>query len=356
MSFVAALAATIGEGALALGVGAATAGVIGGVGAGALTGAALGAGTSALMGGDPGKGAEMGALSGGVTFGLGGLGSGAADAATGLTSSNLSAINSAIPTVGDMGSVAADTGLNTTSQAAISAAAQDAGLSTANQAAINSAIPTMGNTAADTGLNATGQMATGGIRALTPQPATFMQKMAEAPTQIGNFVNNNTLGTLGATTLGAGALMGGFAPTTPNTPKLSQPTSPFHWAGGTPNYDANNYTPAIPNPASYAYTPSYAEGGGITALGGYSDGGQLLKGPGDGVSDDIPAVIGNQPARLAEGEFVIPARIVSEIGNGSTDAGAKRLYAMMDRINADRTQTTRQGKFSEDTKAYRHLI
>jgi len=59
--------------------------------------------------------------------------------------------------------------------------------------------------------------------------------------------------------------------------------------------------------------------GGIASLGGYSDGGQLLRGPGDGVSDDIPATIGrNQPARLADGEFVVPARIVSELGNGST--------------------------------------
>jgi hypothetical protein len=56
-------------------------------------------------------------------------------------------------------------------------------------------------------------------------------------------------------------------------------------------------------------------------LGGYSDGGRLLRGPGDGVSDSIPAVIGKkQPARLADGEFVVPARIVSELGNGSTES------------------------------------
>jgi hypothetical protein len=96
--------------------------------------------------------------------------------------------------------------------------------------------------------------------------------------------------------------------------------------------------------------------GGISDLGGYSDGGRLLKGPGDGVSDDIPASIGGkQPARLAEGEFVIPARIVSELGNGSTDAGAKRLYQMMDRIQSDRRKTTGRGKFSDNPKAYKHL-
>jgi len=96
--------------------------------------------------------------------------------------------------------------------------------------------------------------------------------------------------------------------------------------------------------------------GGISDLGGYSDGGRLLKGPGDGVSDDIPASIGGkQPARLAEGEFVIPSRIVSELGNGSTDAGAKRLYQMMDRIQSDRKKTTGKGKFSDNPKAYKHL-
>ena len=75
-------------------------------------------------------------------------------------------------------------------------------------------------------------------------------------------------------------------------------------------------------------------------LGGYSDGGRLLKGPGDGVSDSIPATIGDrQPARLADGEFVVPARIVSELGNGSTDAGARKLYAMMERIQRARSKT-----------------
>jgi hypothetical protein len=97
----------------------------------------------------------------------------------------------------------------------------------------------------------------------------------------------------------------------------------------------------------------YATGGGIGHLGGYSDGGRLLRGPGDGVSDSIPATIGGkQPARLAEGEFVIPARIVSELGNGSTDAGAKRLYAMMDRIKAKRSKTK---NIAADTKAYKYL-
>jgi hypothetical protein len=92
-------------------------------------------------------------------------------------------------------------------------------------------------------------------------------------------------------------------------------------------------------------------------LGDYSDGGRLLKGPGDGVSDDIPATIANkQPARLADGEFVIPARIVSELGNGSTDAGAKRLYAMMDRIQNGRKKSIGKNNVAKDTKAKKHLL
>jgi hypothetical protein len=97
-------------------------------------------------------------------------------------------------------------------------------------------------------------------------------------------------------------------------------------------------------------------GGGLGSLGGYSDGGQLLRGPGDGVSDSIPARIGrNQPARLANNEFVIPARIVSELGNGSTDAGAKALYKMMDRVQAGRKKSIGKGKIAVDSKAVKHL-
>ncbi len=86
-------------------------------------------------------------------------------------------------------------------------------------------------------------------------------------------------------------------------------------------------------------------GGGIANLGGYSDGGRLLKGPGDGMSDNIPATIGRkQPARLADGEFVVPADVVSGLGNGSTEAGAKQLYKMLEKVRSARTGTKKQGK------------
>ena len=89
-----------------------------------------------------------------------------------------------------------------------------------------------------------------------------------------------------------------------------------------------------------------ASGGGTSYhLGGYSDGGRLLKGPGDGMSDEIPATIGHkQPARLADGEFVVPADVVSHLGNGSTDAGAKHLYKMMDKVRTARVGHKKQGK------------
>ena len=109
-------------------------------------------------------------------------------------------------------------------------------------------------------------------------------------------------------------------------------------------------------PRGYAMG-GYAMGGGLGSLGSYSDGGRLLKGPGDGVSDSIPATIGakNQPARLADGEFVIPARIVSELGNGSTDAGAKKLYAMMDRVQKARGKTTGKNKVAANSRADKYL-
>jgi hypothetical protein len=99
----------------------------------------------------------------------------------------------------------------------------------------------------------------------------------------------------------------------------------------------------------------FAKGGLSSAashLGDYSDGGRLLKGPGDGVSDSIPAVIGQKrPARLADGEFVVPARIVSELGNGSTEAGARKLYAMLDRVQAARKKSIGKGKVAKNSQA-----
>ena len=116
------------------------------------------------------------------------------------------------------------------------------------------------------------------------------------------------------------------------------------FAGGNSGFDFPNFG----GPTSSS-TQGHAAGGmmsgGISTLGSYSDGGRLLKGPGDGMSDSIPAKIGKkQEARLAEGEFVVPADVVSGLGNGSTDAGAKHLYKMMDKVRHARTGRKSQGK------------
>jgi hypothetical protein len=99
---------------------------------------------------------------------------------------------------------------------------------------------------------------------------------------------------------------------------------------------------------------AFARGG--YNLGDYSDGGRLLRGPGDGVSDSIPASIGRKrPARLADGEFVVPARIVSELGNGSTEAGARKLYAMMDRVQKNRRKSIGRNKVAVNSRSDKYL-
>ena len=121
-----------------------------------------------------------------------------------------------------------------------------------------------------------------------------------------------------------------------------------YYSRGKLNYRAKNM--AMGGATGYAL-------GGLGSLGGYSDGGRLLRGPGDGVSDSIPATIGRkqQPARLADGEFVVPARIVSELGNGSTDAGAKKLYAMLDRVQRARGKTTGKNKVAANSRSDKYL-
>ena len=102
----------------------------------------------------------------------------------------------------------------------------------------------------------------------------------------------------------------------------------------------------------YYNADSFAQGGRV---GMYNQGGlasflnrprgYYLGGTTDGMADNVPATIeGAEPARLSDGEFVLPADVVSHLGNGNSDAGAKNLYGMMDKIRKDRTGTTRQGK------------
>lgn len=92
---------------------------------------------------------------------------------------------------------------------------------------------------------------------------------------------------------------------------------------------------------SLAAAQGMAQGG----LASVAPKGMYLGGSTDGMADQIPATINNQqPAALSDGEFVIPADVVSHLGNGNSDAGAKQLYGMMDRIRKARTGSTEQGK------------
>jgi cell division septation protein DedD len=94
-----------------------------------------------------------------------------------------------------------------------------------------------------------------------------------------------------------------------------------------------------------AGVPGYAGGGMMQGRGYY------LGGPTDGMADQIPATINNiEPARLSDGEFVIPADVVSHLGNGNSEAGAQQLYSMMDRVRTERTGTTKQGPEINPTK------
>jgi hypothetical protein len=198
-----------------------------------------------------------------------------------------------------------------------------------------------------------------GSYALTP-PAPAAPVTPDAANK-GFFGNMSTAGKVG-TVLGGTALLSSL--TGQDVPTTEEEKSRL--ARISPNFRAQG--PVQPNPY---YRPVYAAGGGgigdimmaqggsyddepmgddsgmagggITSLGSYSDGGRMLRGPGDGMSDSIPATIGRkQPARLADGEFVVPADVVSHLGNGSTDAGAKKLYAMMDRVRQARTGKKKQ--------------
>ena len=190
----------------------------------------------------------------------------------------------------------------------------------------------------------------------------------------------------GKSPAGAGGQLLGLTGIAALLNKISPPSGPQFsgYKGGIPTYTAertqNPIPTTMPNPAyapplegqttnvpqtlprrpgaggiTYFSPITYkAAGGGISSLGDYSDGGRLLKGPGDGVSDSIPARIGEkQEARLADGEFVVPARIVSELGNGSTEAGARKLYAMMDRVQKARRKSMKN--VAADSKAEKML-
>jgi hypothetical protein len=106
--------------------------------------------------------------------------------------------------------------------------------------------------------------------------------------------------------------------------------------GEIPEYEMPVYEEPMFNPSFYEDEVQYAKGGSVP---------RYLQGETDGMADKIPARIGqSQPAALSHGEFVVPADVVSHLGNGNSDAGAKKLYSMMDKIRQARTGTKKQGK------------
>lgn len=291
----------------------------GGIGEAALLGAAMGGGAAAVTGGDPLKGAMLGGVTGAVgsQFSmLGGGGSGAAAGAAG-------------------GAGAGSAGIAGLEGAASAIAANPA----ASMGASN-----LGGIASGAGAGVPGALP-------TTQGMLFRDPLA--------YIKANPF-TAGASGL-AGAVGARPEPFQPG--EYNGPLRRFR-------YDPDTFQPTFANGGIAELSlgglntrivgdepmeKPFASGG-IASLGSYSDGGRLLKGPGDGVSDSIPAVIANkQPARLADGEFVVPARIVSELGNGSTDAGARQLYAMMDRIQAKRRSTVGKDKVAVNSKAHKAL-
>lgn len=110
-----------------------------------------------------------------------------------------------------------------------------------------------------------------------------------------------------------------------------------------PDYLSNHHLLPAQDEAQAQEAPPEQQmaAGGIATLAK----GRYLKGPTDGMTDELPAKINKkQPAALSHGEFVIPADVVSHLGNGNSEAGAKQLYAMMDRIRLARTGNSKQGK------------
>jgi len=323
-----------------------------GVGEAALLGAVMGGGSAMLTGADPLKGALMGTLTGGI----GGAVSPALNALT----------TTAAP-------LAATTAVTSMAPTMANAAFLNSAQSAAGNAAINGAIKTALPLTGDLGIAglANSVMAPAVPSAFTPlvtgaaPVATIPMASAIPPADppvddsflggIKKFANNPMSSLMENKFTAAGSALAGASQKKKKEEEeeYSGPLSRFKYNpdayrpagyadGGIANLDSGGYDRMVGEQPMYMSNMAY---GGIANLGSYSDGGRMLKGPGDGMSDNIPATIaGKRPARLADGEFVIPADVVSHLGNGSTDAGAKQLYAMMAKVRKARTGSKAQGR------------
>lgn len=344
-----------------------------GVGEAMLISAAVGGGSAALTGGDPLKGALLGGLTGGVGAGLGGAMAGGAGGAAGAgagagagtaagTAALEGAMANALPASTMAATPAATAGLPAgQSFMQASQLANNAAATQATNAAMGQALPLSANAGISSLPSASASPFLPGAGPTAAIPAAGPSSFQTAMSNPMAYMAQNKLQTAGAALAGAT----GAQKDIDDPEEYKGPLSRFRFnpetyrpaafaEGGITALAAGGYDRMVGEMPMY---PSNMAAGGLSSLGGYSDGGRLLKGPGDGVSDSIPATIGQnkRPARLADGEFVVPARIVSELGNGSTDAGARRLYAMMDRVQKARGKTTGKRRVAANTRADKYL-
>jgi hypothetical protein len=332
---------------------------MGGVGEAALLGAAMGGGSAALTGGDPLKGALLGGLTGGIGGGISTLTPAATTAGTTIAAATpaatTTATTAALPaaTTTAAAAPAAGTGITTLEAANIAA---NPGLYPAGSTLPNMATTFMPNgQALATYAPGSNAVAGAGAGAAPTTGGTFtegMQRFIQDP--IASIKRNPFPAGISALAGATGAREEDEMPSN----EYDGPLKRFRYSPDTyrPQFAEGGIASLTSMPVermsdrndTMAMMASkgqmYAQGG-ISSLGSYSDGGRMLKGPGDGMSDSIPASIaGKRPARLATEEFVVPADVVSHLGNGSSDAGAKQLYAMMDRVRSARTGTKKQGR------------
>ena len=328
----------------------------GGVGEAMLISAVVGGATSAATGGDPLKGALLGAATGGVGAGIAGAGTSAATAGTTTATAAPTAAAAGTAVTPAAGLDATLASANTTASAALPSAGAPLTTAPLTTAGVDGAGLT--SAGASEGLNLAGGSTDAGLKyAGVPQGASI------DPFSL-NYADPLAGSTVGATPTPVAAAENPMFPSI-NKFYAANPIAAPAGAGalasalGDTKRDKEEEEEYSSQLDRFTYNPdtyvARAASGGLmdTAvarrlmsggqLGSYSDGGQALQGPGDGMSDSIPGVIGGaQPARLADGEFVVPADVVSGIGNGSTDAGSRQLYAMMDKIREARTGRTKQ--------------
>ena len=335
---------------------------MGGVGEAMLLGAAMGGGSAALTGGDPLKGALLGGLTGGAGAGISGAlggtaaGTEAALSTLGTEAATNTAMSNALP-ASSLASTPIAPGL--APGQSFAQASQLANTAAANQgitSAINNALP-LSEGLGSAGISSLPAASTSPFIPTAPPVAppvaapTFGEGMAKFASDPMASLQANKF-TAAASGL-AGAIGGREEMEGPEdyngplkrfrfNPETYRPA--YYAEGGIADLAAGGYDRMVGEEPMYQALAR----GGISDLGSYSDyarGGRMLKGPGEGMSDSIPASIaGKRPARLATEEFVVPADVVSHLGNGSSDAGAKQLYAMMDRVRKARTGRKSQGR------------